>query len=230
VCAGPQQCGHRPGGRRLRRSSRGRRGHTRRLWCRGRRPAQSNRGQRRPRRHPVPGRPSGCRSRCSAGAVGVHRRQSAVRAWGRPSRRAICAPSHSRRPPRPPATRPVRGTAASGRRGPATADGPAGASRRRAPTRPAATPSGHRVHGGGPANCSKAGQPHERGRRSCPPLGLVAEPADSTANNAHPSANPSSTTPVRACSSAGTNGAATNTTATSSPTASDRATINPSLV
>ena len=37
-------------------------------------------------------------------------------------------------------------------------------------------PAEHPVPGGGLAKCSKAGQPHERGRRSCPPLGLVAEP------------------------------------------------------
>ena len=42
--------------------------------------------------------------------------------------------------------------------------------------------------------------------------------------------HPSSTTPVRTFSLAGVNGAATNTAATSSPTAIDRATINPILI
>src|SRR5918993_5521419 len=50
---------------------------------------------------------------------------------------------------------------------------------------------------------------------------------DSTASNAHPSANPSRTTPVTTFSLAGTNGTATRTTAAISPPAIDRATINP---
>jgi hypothetical protein len=53
---------------------------------------------------------------------------------------------------------------------------------------------------------------------------------DSTANNAHPSANPSRTTPVMTFSSAGMNGAATRTTATISPAATDAATINAILL
>src|ERR671912_2255279 len=53
---------------------------------------------------------------------------------------------------------------------------------------------------------------------------------DSAANNAHPRANANSTTPVMTFSSAGTNGAATRTTATISPAAIDAATINPILL
>src|SRR5215203_5368601 len=53
---------------------------------------------------------------------------------------------------------------------------------------------------------------------------------DSTASNAQPSANPSSTTPIRTFSLAGMNGAATSATATISPAAMDRATIDPILL
>src|SRR5215203_4945318 len=53
---------------------------------------------------------------------------------------------------------------------------------------------------------------------------------DSTASNAQPSANASSTTPVKAFSLTGTKGAAMRTTATISPAAMDRATIDPILV
>ena len=52
---------------------------------------------------------------------------------------------------------------------------------------------------------------------------------DSTASNAQPSANASSTTPVSTFSVAGMNGMATRTTAAISPAAMDRATINPIL-
>jgi hypothetical protein len=50
---------------------------------------------------------------------------------------------------------------------------------------------------------------------------------DSTVNNAQPSANASSTTPVRAFSLAGTNGATTRATATIRPAAIDIATTEP---
>ena len=53
---------------------------------------------------------------------------------------------------------------------------------------------------------------------------------DSTANNAHPSAKASSTTPVSTFSVAGMNGMATRTTAAISPAAMDRATIDPILL
>ena len=53
---------------------------------------------------------------------------------------------------------------------------------------------------------------------------------DSTASNAQPSANASSTTPVSTFSVAGMNGMATRTTAAISPAAMDRATIDPILL
>jgi hypothetical protein len=205
------------------------RGHTRRLWCRGRR-----------RRNPTEVRGGRAATRfqddrraAGAGAVQVQSVSTDVNQLSghgvgprveRLAHRLIAA-AH-------------RGHQQHGQYG---VQQPAGAAARQLPADPQEHPDDepqqdrrphpaeHRVHGGGPAKCSKAGQPHERGRRSCPPFWSLNR-TDSTANNAHPSANPSSTTPVRACSSAGTNGAATNTTATSSPTASDRATINPSLV
>jgi hypothetical protein len=46
-------------------------------------------------------------------------------------------------------------------------------------------------------------------------------------DNAHPKAKPSSTTPVRAFSFAGMNGAATSATDATMPMATDAATINP---
>jgi hypothetical protein len=49
-------------------------------------------------------------------------------------------------------------------------------------------------------------------------------------NNAQPSTNPSSTTPIRTFSLAGMNGAATSATAANSPAATEIATINPILL
>jgi hypothetical protein len=57
--------------------------------------------------------------------------------------------------------------------------------------------------------------------------GWSVKRTDSTASNAQPKANPSSTTPVRTFSFAGMNGAATSTRAATSPAANDAATINP---
>ena len=61
----------------------------------------------------VPGRPWGCQSRCSAGAAGAQRCQSAGQAWERPWRRASRARSGSRRHPRQYPTLLVRHTAAT---------------------------------------------------------------------------------------------------------------------
>jgi hypothetical protein len=113
ACAGQRRSGQRPAGRPLRRSSRDRRGHTRRPWCRRLRPVQSSRDLSRWRRDPVPGRPWGCQSRCSAGAAGAHRCQSAGQASERPWRRASRAQSGSRRPEAIPKLL-VRHTAATG--------------------------------------------------------------------------------------------------------------------
>jgi hypothetical protein len=147
------------------------RSYTQTLVCLGRRPAQSNQGLRRRRRHLVPGRPSGCRSRCRAGAADVHRCQSALWAW--------VGPDVERLPDR---------LVAAAHRGhqqhrQCGVQQPAGAAARQLPTDPQEHPhdepqqdwrphpAGHGVYGGRPAQCREAGQPHERGRRRGPPRG-----------------------------------------------------------
>jgi hypothetical protein len=64
ACAGRRQSALRPAGRRRRRSTPDQHGHIRRPCCRRLRPARPKRGQRRPRRDPIPGRPWGCPCRC----------------------------------------------------------------------------------------------------------------------------------------------------------------------